>query len=707
MAAFDLLHPALRHHIVNSLGWREMRPFQEEVIPVVLRGDHTLVIAPTAGGKTEAAIFPVLSRMLTEDWRGLSVLYICPIKALLNNLQDRLERYATLLGRSCAVWHGDVGPSARKKVGHSPPDILLTTPESLELMLVSTKTDRVGLFARLQVVIVDELHAFAGDDRGWHLLSVLQRVSRLAGREVQRIGLSATIGNPEALLAWLVAGGSSPARVVQPPAVPPTEAQVQLDHVGSVANAAVVISRLHRGEKRLVFVDSRARAEELGTALRQLGIKAHVTHSSLSREQRQMAEAAFATDTDCVIVATSVLELGVDVGSLDRVIQLDAPGTVASFLQRMGRTGRRPGSQRNCLFLATNDHSLLQAAALLELWDQGYVEAVVPPPKPYHVFVQQLLALVLQEQDLIGSDWIGWIGSVPAFAAMADHDADQIISHALATKLLMEDGGRLLIGPEAEAKVGFRNFSSLLSVITSRPLVQVCHGRAELGFVDPMSFMSRDKGLPVLSLGGRGWQVTHIDWNRQIAYVTPTELKGRSRWTGSSVPLSRDLCQSVRRVLGSSDVSGRWSTRAKAKIAELRGDLATVCGNGTVIVNTGSAWQWWTFAGLRANATLAALLQDALGDGLDADNFSVTIPLEVTLDNINLAISTLRKMESLPTPTLRQSGGSLLKFVELLPDDLVQQLLGLRLADIQGAQAVLACNVAVQDAAPSPTDAAG
>ena len=208
VAAFDLLHPGLQHHVVNSLGWRELRPFQEEVIPVVLRGEHVVVIAPTAGGKTEAAVLPILSRMLSEDWRGLSVLYLCPIRALLNNLHIRLSRYATLVGRSCSVWHGDTSPTERARINREQPDILLTTPESLEVMLVSRKTDPVALFAQVRAVIVDELHAFAGDDRGWHMLSVLQRVSRLAGRELQRIGLSATVGNPEQLLRWLVSGST-------------------------------------------------------------------------------------------------------------------------------------------------------------------------------------------------------------------------------------------------------------------------------------------------------------------------------------------------------------------------------------------------------------------------------------------------------------------------------------------------------------------
>jgi ATP-dependent Lhr-like helicase len=305
---FETLHPALQHHIVNSLGWRELRPFQDAVIPAILAGKHLIILAPTAGGKTEAAFFPVLSRMLSAGWSGLSVLYICPIKALLNNLDIRLQRYCRLVGRRSALWHGDITPSARRRILRDPPDCLLTTPESLEVMLVSPHVDARRLFSKLQVAIIDEIHAFAGDDRGWHLLAVLERITRLAGHEMQRLGLSATVGNPEALADWL-AGACAREREVFMPLGNPSPAEVTLDYVGSLHNAAVIISRLHRGEKRLVFIDSRAQAEQLAHTLRQLEVTTFVTHSSLSREQRHRAEEAFASREDCVIVATSVLDL--------------------------------------------------------------------------------------------------------------------------------------------------------------------------------------------------------------------------------------------------------------------------------------------------------------------------------------------------------------------------------------------------------------
>ncbi|MDF5903594.1 DEAD/DEAH box helicase [Pseudomonas aeruginosa] len=473
MSEFDKLHPALQHHIVNSLGWNGLRPLQEATIQPVLDGEHAILLAPTAGGKTEAASFPVFSRMLSESWEGLSVLYICPIKALLNNLEQRLSYYGHLLGRSVALWHGDISAARKAKIVASPPDILLTTPESLEVMLVSNKVDHQQLFANVRTVIIDEVHAFAGDDRGWHLLSVLERISVLAGREIQRLGLSATVGNPDMLCDWLAGSCNARRSVINPPAENNVIPDVQVDWVGSLKNAAVVISRLHKGEKRLVFVDSRSKVEELAVELRCLGVATYISHSSLSLEERRAAEEAFSQGNDCVIVSTSTLELGIDVGDLDRVIQIDAPYTVASFLQRIGRTGRRAGSSRNCLFLATKDDAFLRALALLQLWRKGYVEPIVPPARPMHIYAQQTMALALQQKGIIAADVDQWVGRMPGFAAVTPDDRAGVISYMLGAGILHSDEGLIGIGKAGERTFGEKNFMELFSVFTTPPMVKV------------------------------------------------------------------------------------------------------------------------------------------------------------------------------------------------------------------------------------------
>lgn len=466
----DRLHPGLVHHIVNTLEWPGLRPLQEESIEPLLDGSDAVLLAPTAGGKTEAASFPLLSKMAAENWTGTSVLYVCPLKALLNNLLPRLETYTSWLGRTAALWHGDVSQPRRKKILRDRPDVLLTTPESLEAMLVSTNVDHRAFFSGLRAIVVDEVHAFAGDDRGWHLLAVLERLERVVGRPVQRIGLSATVGNPEQLLTWLQGSGSGQrtAQVVAPhlreekPVLPPP-GDVQLDYVGSLENAVTVIAALHRGEKRLVFCESRRQVEKLGEGLRAKGVTTFLSHASLSVDERRRAEEAFADARDCVIVSTSTLELGIDVGDLDRVIQIDAPGTVASFLQRLGRTGRRPGSTRNCLFLTVDEDGLLSAAALLLLWSRGWVEPVVAPPEPRHIVAQQVLALCLQEHRVGDRLWQEWWGGLGPFGP----SAEPIVRHLLDEGYLDRDGGMLFIGPEAERRFGYRHFMDLTAVFTA------------------------------------------------------------------------------------------------------------------------------------------------------------------------------------------------------------------------------------------------
>ncbi len=696
-AELGRLHPVLVHHVVNTLGWRSLRPLQEQAVGPLLGGSDALLLAPTAGGKTEAAAFPLLSAMEEQRWTGVSVLYLCPLKALLNNLLPRLDGYAGWLGRRAALWHGDVTQAARQRILRDPPDLLLTTPESLEAMLVSTKVDHRRLFAELQAVVVDEVHAFAGDDRGWHLLAVLERLTRVAGRPLQRVGLSATVGNPDALLEWLQGSGrgSRPALVVAPgvalpgsePFVGPPLGDVELDYVGSVGNAATVIAALHRGEKRLVFCDSRQLVEELGQALRASGVTTFLSHASLSTDERRRAEQAFAEARDCVIVSTSTLELGIDVGDLDRVIQINAPGTVAAFLQRLGRTGRRHGTTRHCLFLALSHDALLSAAGLLLLWGRGYVEPVTAPPQPRHIVAQQVLALCLQENKVGRGLWSrSWNGLAPF-----DRSADPIVRHLLTEGFLEQDGELLFIGPAAEAKFGRRHFMGMTAVFTAPPEFTVLTGRQEIGRTDPALLTEKVDGPRLLLLAGRSWRVTWIDWTRRRCFVeTADGPGGKARWlrgvgTGASFALTR----AVRDVLLGTDPPVRLTQRAERILAEAREDAhASVHPGATVITRHGEDVRWWTWAGYRANATLVATLS-GLTDSTQRFG-DEAIRLRADLTPAMWRAGTADAAERLCLPEIDDKALKGLKFNEALLDRLAIATLAARLADLDGAAHVLA-----------------
>ncbi|WP_053743753.1 DEAD/DEAH box helicase [Streptomyces sp. NRRL WC-3618] len=697
MSGIDDLDPALIHHIVNTLGWPGLRLLQEQAIDPLLAGEDAVLLAPTAGGKTEAASFPLLSRMTAERWSGTSVLYVCPLKALLNNLLPRLETYTGWLGRTAALWHGDINATVRKRILTQRPDILLTTPESLEAMLVSANVDHRTFFSGLKAIVVDEVHAFAGDDRGWHLLAVLERMQRIVGRPIQRIGLSATVGNPAELLHWLQGAevGKRPARVIAPhldvrpvsgsSSVPPGD--IQLDYVGSLDNAATVIAALHQGEKRLVFCESRRLVEELGEKLRAKGITTFLSHASLSVDERRRAEEAFAEARDCVIVSTSTLELGIDVGDLDRVIQIDAPATVASFLQRLGRTGRRAGSTRNCLFLTLDESGLLAAAALLLQWSRGWVEPVVAPPEPRHIVAQQILALCLQEHQIGDRLWQEWWAGLGPFG----QSAEPIVRHLVDEGYLDQDGGMLFIGPEAERRFGHRHFMNLTAVFTAAPEFTVLSGLTEIGRTDPSLLTESIQGPRRLLLAGRSWQVTYIDWNRRRCFVEPVDSGGKAKWSGMGFirPTSYELTRAARDVLLGTDPQVQLTGRSRGCLTEARHRLLEyVRPTGTLIVREPNGdFRWWTWAGHRANATLAATLGNLADPAQRINDCWIRLSTDLTPTVWKQTVADAASQLCLPTVHEQALKG--LKFSTALPRRLAEATLAARLADLEGAAAVL------------------
>ncbi|MEV6177608.1 DEAD/DEAH box helicase [Streptomyces sp. NPDC052015] len=703
----ERLAPVILHHVVNTLGWPDLRPLQRAAIDPVMDGEDVVLLAPTAGGKTEAACLPILSAMSAQSWTGTSVLYLCPLKALLNNLVTRVDGYAQWLGRRAALWHGDTKESQRQRIRTDRPDILLTTPESLEAMLIGAKTDHAHLLGGVRAVVVDEVHAFAGDDRGWHLLAVLERLQRVTGRPIQRIGLSATVGNPRHLLTWLQGSGAGrrPGRVVAPdltahsrtesagaPAndtAGPPPGEVELDYVGSLSNAAKVIAALHKGEKRLVFCDSRRQVEELGAALRARDVTVFLSHASLSADERARSEQAFAEARDCVIVATSTLELGIDVGDLDRVVQIDAPGSVASFLQRIGRTGRRAGSTRNCLFLATQKDTLLQAAALLLLWGRGWVEPVVAPPEPRHLVAQQLLAAALQEHKLGDQTWPEqWNGLAPF-----DRSATPVLRHLTDNGFLDTDGGMLFIGPEAERRFGRRHFIELTASFTAPPQFTVLSGRTEIGRMDPSVLTEERQGPRRLLLAGRSWQVTFIDWGRKRVFVEPVEGGGIAKWSGGTIAgLSYALTRAMRDVLLGADPDISLTPRAQVCLQELRDEDAPhlVHPGGTLIARRGTEVRWWTWAGYRANATLGATLSSVADPVQRPTDCYLRLREDLSPDMWRAALDAVPAGPTLVLPDVDQRAVRGLKFSVALPQRLAVATLSARLADFDGAGAVLA-----------------
>jgi ATP-dependent helicase Lhr and Lhr-like helicase len=452
-----------------------------------------------------------------------------------------------------------------------------------------------------------------------------------------------------------------------------------------------------------VFVDSRARVEELALALREREVTTFLSHGSLGREERRAAEQAFAESRDCVIVATSTLELGIDVGDLDRVIQLDAPTTVASFLQRLGRTGRREGTTANMLFLATSEEAFAQTLGLCLAWEDGFVEPLEAPAFPVHLLGQQLLALLIQEGGLGRHTWAEWLGQPMILGTDVEEAESPLVNHLFETEVVAEDNGLMWLGAEGERRFGRRNFLDLMAVFSEAPLLKVLHGRNHLGQIPTRLLLAEEDGGHLILLAGRSWAARHVDWKRQVVQVEPADDRGKARWFGSGRGLSYELAQRIRQALAGRDpVPVELSRRAVERLGQLRERYWWAAGDDTVLVRdvTGRA-HWWTFAGLDANLWLSTALGDLREVKVPRSDLAIKVRSDTSGEDVRRLIDGLDVAALTLADEIAAGAVEQLKFGDLLPDRLAREIVERRLRDDEAVERVAASPVrAVHLASP-------
>jgi ATP-dependent helicase Lhr and Lhr-like helicase len=703
VSVFARFAPRLQEAIVARLGWTSLRPVQEEAGHAILEGRNTVVLAPTAGGKTEAAMFPAISRLVDEPTGTVGVLYVAPIKALLNNQADRLGLYTEMVGLRPFVWHGDTSETDRRHFLREPAELLMTTPESLEVMLISRRVDAAGLFHDLRIVVIDEVHAVAGTDRGAHLMSVLERIATLSRHDLQRVGLSATIGNPEEIRRWMQGTSRRPGVVVDPPK-PPSRRQLLVVHRPELAAIAEEAARIACGAKSLFFCQSRATAEAVAGHMRQAGTTVFVHHSAVSREEREIAEEQFHHGSDACIVCTSTLELGIDVGDLDRVLQAEAPDTVSAFLQRMGRTGRRPGQVANTTFFCETTEGVLQAIALIELARSGWVEPVEVNDRCWPVFIHQLLAMSLANDGIALQPAWEHLSRVPDFQGIRREEFDRLVAWMIQDGSFVLAGGRLVLGPRAEQRFGRRNFMELFAVFSSPQSYTVQTGAGQpLGTLS-QAFVDRlVDGVSCFLLGGRAWAVLEVRHDDRRVVVGPAP-RGRQPTWGGFIPqfLGETLCRKVRDVLTVEDAYSYLTPEAAALLTERRDSLGRLLAHGQPAVEIDDEIRWWTFAGGRINSTLRYGLGTLLpGVQIIPDNFLLRLRGDdLSYPRFQEALATLRTpafweneelwsgvFDSLP-------GYRLSKFQPLMPPWVEREVIARYLLDAAGAERWLALDQA-------------
>ncbi|HJJ31824.1 MAG TPA: DEAD/DEAH box helicase, partial [Methanocorpusculum sp.] len=544
MNVFQELHPSLQETLITGLGWDMLRPVQEKACEAVFSGCDIIILAPTAGGKTEAAFLPVLDTILKHPSGHLSAVYVSPLKALINDQTDRIIDLGKRAGLETAVQHGDVSASERWNFSISEPDILLTTPESLEVLLSSP--DSANAFSHLRFIIVDEIHAFVESSRGVHLKCLIDRLTHISCENPKRIGLSATVGNPESLLAWFSAPDRKKTLVSVP--APPSKKQftfiLERDFHASAEKTAAAV----QGKKALIFVDSRSFAERLYQPLSELLPQVYLHHSAVSSSDRKEAEDAFSADGGTCVICTSTMELGIDIGNLDLVVNFGPPLSASSFLQRLGRTGRR-GNPAEMVFILRDSCELLTAIAAVETAAAHKSECLTPPKCPYDVLIQQLFLLIKSRRAVSESALISALHSMSPFSDIPEPKLRYLLRHLTETGYLFRDGNLIQFGTRAESEFGHANWKMLLSVLSdSGGYTAVLPDGTVVGTLDPR-FVAGDAGK-VFSFTGKTWRLLFRDDVHRRALIEPSAVSRGLKhpfWggAGGSARVSRLVAESA------------------------------------------------------------------------------------------------------------------------------------------------------------------
>src|SRR5213596_2823072 len=571
-SAFSVLKPPVLKRLEKE-GFLEASPIQELSIPAILKGENVLLIAPTGTGKTLAAILPVLDKFLealsSEKNHGISILYITPLRALNRALLRRLEQMGRDLDVKIEVRHGDTPTSARSRQAKSPPDMLITTPETLQSILVG-KRMKEHLRA-VRWVVVDEVHELATDERGVQLSIALERLVELTGREFQRIGLSATIGEPERIGQFLVGTGrqvnilrSDEERGLQISigSVSPTgkdhEEATRLGlPISTVARARKILGLIEAHKSTLVFTNTREHAEALASqllALGAVGVKVH--HGSLSRELREEAEKEFQAGSLRALICTSSLELGIDIGSVDFIIQYTSPRETTRLVQRIGRSGHTLGGTSRAIILTTSPDDILESAVLISRAKQGRLERPIIHEKALDVLAHQIIGILLQERRMTAEQILHLVQRSYSFRELQTDELDDVIHQLDELRLIRRFGDTFSPRNPKAIKYYFENLSVIPDV--QKYTVFDFFRKRRIGTLDQDFVARRCVSGAEFILHGQTWRVISVDEEKLHVDVeaAPPSLTAIPGWEGDMIPVQMDVASEVGRMRRTLALSG-------------------------------------------------------------------------------------------------------------------------------------------------------
>ncbi|WP_247009382.1 DEAD/DEAH box helicase [Halorientalis litorea] len=559
-AAFAELGAAVRDAL-SERGFSSPTEPQRRAIPPLSEGANGLIVAPTGTGKTETAMLPVLDALEGTDQFGIGTLYVTPLRALNRDMRDRLEWWGETLDVDVDVRHGDTTDYQRQKQADDPPDVLVTTPETLQAMLTGSKL-RVAL-ANVDHVVVDEVHELAAAKRGAQLTIGLERLREVAG-SVQRIGLSATVGDPEEVGKFLTGDrgceivevdvGSKIDVTVREPAVTDEDEQLAselMTNVEVASHVRAIDELVASHDSTLVFVNTRQTAEALGSRFKELGTDIEVHHGSLSKEARIDVEDEFKAGDVSALLCTSSMELGIDVGSIDHVVQYQSPRQVSRLLQRVGRAGHRRDEVSAGTVITTRPDDTFEALAIARQARAGDVEPANIHHGSLDTVANQIAGILMDVGEVSAMRAYDIVTRAYPFRDLSESKFKQVVRELADNRVvwLEEDADRI------EKRRGtWQYFYHNLSMIPDEATYDVsdmASGR-QVGTLDEQFVVNFAAPGEIFIQGGEMWRITEVDEEDEEVLVSPVEDPAGEvpSWVGQEIPVPYDVAQEVGELRG-------------------------------------------------------------------------------------------------------------------------------------------------------------
>ncbi|HZW54760.1 MAG TPA: DEAD/DEAH box helicase [Nitrososphaerales archaeon] len=656
-------YSALDAHVeqrYRALGWAELTPIQSKSYRLLLRGKSALLVAPTGSGKTEAAVISIFARLASRPSsensgaRGVRMLYVTPLRALNRDIFRRLISYAEAEGLKADIRHGDTSSTARAKMLASPPDILITTPETLGILLVSRKF-KLHL-AGLECIVIDELHELLGNERGSHLMLSLERLQRIVTKnqeEIMRVGLSATVGDPEEAAKFLV-GKHGKCAIVTDVSARGYDVSVKYvnGNLAELANGILEYIGEQKGmdKSTLVFTNTRDEAEFLGAVLKAKSpsIPVEVHHGSLSKESRETTEGMLRSGSAGIVVCTSSLELGLDIGAVNLVVQVGSPRQATKLIQRIGRSRHKMRVRAVGALITNKLDEELEGVALIERMNKSSLESVIVHKNPLDVVAHHIAGLALEESSITTEKILEIFRQSYPFYELTIEDVVEVAS-------ILERQGIIRFDGEFVKRRGIRTIDYYFSNISTIPDIQQFDvidittkkivGRLDQVFVGEYG----EPGKPFV-LKGNSWRIVSIDDDNKTMHVEPMfrDLSTIPYWVGELIPVEFETSQIVggmRREIasksGNSTVS--VSKQQKERLERVTRELQSFMPDERTIIierkKASSTIVVHSCLGTKVNQTLATTLSTLL-------SAKIGYLVETKSDSYRIVLSTSGALDS-------------------------------------------------------------